>query len=222
MLSVFLKMASDVVAYELPEGEQTKEARSLFLFILFLPLTGKLGSIIFLNINLFLSSKFQKEMLSERRQISIKIIYLITYIAVTPKPISNKASVGRAKSSRGLNLDGPGPADRGSKQTIWQRSVISNRYLITESRKKKTSALPFWQKALLFYILKLFTVHMVSRPALQKRGQFLAWVSQLPTCDFSGSQPDGHLIWKLSLKFSTVKGENMPEHKRLAQGKVTR
>lgn len=44
---------------------------------------------------------------------------LITSIAVAPKPISNKASVGRAEASRGLSLDAPGPADRDSKQTIW-------------------------------------------------------------------------------------------------------
>ena len=63
--------------------------------------------------------EFQKKIASERRQISSKAMDLITSIAVTPKPISNKASVGRAEASRGLSLDAPGPADRDSKQTIW-------------------------------------------------------------------------------------------------------
>lgn len=35
------------------------------------------------------------------------------------EPISNKASVGRAESSRGLNLAGLALADTDSKQAIW-------------------------------------------------------------------------------------------------------
>lgn len=71
------------------------------------------------NNNLCLVSKFQKKIVSERRQISSKGTDLITSIAVTPKPISNNASVGRAEASRGLSLDAPGPVDRDSTQTIW-------------------------------------------------------------------------------------------------------
>lgn len=50
----------------------------LFLFILFLALTVKLGFIILKTINLFLGPRFQKEVLSERKKISIKIMHLTT------------------------------------------------------------------------------------------------------------------------------------------------
>ena len=152
------------------------------------------------NNNLCLVPKFQKKIVSERRQISSKGTDLITSIAVTPKPISNKASVGRAEASRGLSLDAPGPVDRDSKQTIWQRSVTSNSYLITESRKRKkkkkqTLSFPLLAESFTFLHFKtIYSSYGFQTRSPEARAQFPAWVSQLSTCDLSGSHPDEYLI----------------------------
>lgn len=54
---------------------------SYSFFFFFFALTGKLHCY-FLNVNLFLSPKFQKKVLSERGQISLKIMYLTDLLMV--------------------------------------------------------------------------------------------------------------------------------------------
>lgn len=53
--AIFLNVESDVVAYYLLGDKEIKEAMPLFLFIIFLTFTVKLGFIILKNINLFLA-----------------------------------------------------------------------------------------------------------------------------------------------------------------------